>query len=68
MEVIITILLSLPGLYFLIGVLFAIVFIVKGIHVIDPSTKSSPVIFKILVFPGSIGLWPVLLLKWMRAK
>ena len=68
MEIFIKVILSLLGVYFLVGCLFASAFVVKGIKTVDPSTKNASVIFKIMVFPGSVGLWPVLLRKWMKAK
>ena len=68
MEIFITVILSLLGIYFLIGILFAIAFVTKGIKTVDPSTVGASLIFKMMVFPGSIGLWPVLLRKWMKAK
>lgn len=55
-------------IYLLLGVLFALVFIIAGVGKLDEKAKGTSWVFKALIFPGSIALWPVLLLKWMKKK
>jgi len=52
--------------YGLLGVLFAVVFVTKGISRVDPVTKGSGAGFRLIVLPGSAALWPLLLVRWIR--
>ena len=54
-------------IYLLLGVAFSIVFAIKGAEAIDEEVAQSPKTFRLLLIPGAILLWPVLLLKWMRS-
>ncbi len=66
MEFFISTLLLFIGIYLLIGVLFSILFLWKGITNVDPDTKGSGVFFKILLFPGICVFWILFLIKWMK--
>ena len=65
---IVSILLILAGLYLLIGIVFYFPFMRTGVHLIDDGVKKAPRFFKILIFPGVVALWPILLKKWNKAK
>lgn len=54
------------ALYVLCGVVFAIVFIVRGLRTIDPAALTTGLWFKLTILPGCVALWPVLLVKWLR--
>ena len=54
--------------YLGIGVLFAILFALRGVAVVDPVAKGGSVWFKLLLIPGATALWPVLLFKWFKAS
>ena len=54
---------GLLGLYFGVGILFALFFVGTGITRIDAATKQSGWGFRLLVFPGAVALWPIL---WLR--
>jgi hypothetical protein len=56
------------GLYLIIGILFAIPFLTNWIVVVDESAAGTSFIFRLLLFPGSVVLWPVLLRKYLRAR
>jgi len=60
------IILIIVAVYLLVGVLFVIPFLIKGLNKIDEGAHGSTVGFKIIIIPGVIVLWPVLLSKWMR--
>jgi len=60
------IILIIVAVYLLVGVLFVIPFLMKGLNKIDEGTHGSTIGFKIIIIPGVIVLWPVLLSKWMR--
>ena len=54
------------GAYAALGAVFAIAFIVRGIGSVDPVAKSSSIGFRLIVFPGVVALWPLLLRTWYR--
>ena len=55
-------------IYLLLGVVFALVFITIGAGKLDEKAKGTSWVFKVLLFPGAMALWPVLLLKWIKKK
>ena len=59
--------LAILGAYAGIGVLFALAFVLRGAAAIDPAAKGAPWGFRLLILPGSAALWPVLLIKWLKA-
>lgn len=63
-----TILINVVGIYLILGFLFAIVFVTKGIYTIDADTKGSSFGFRMLIFPASVTFWPWLLKSWTRQK
>ena len=52
--------------YLALGVLFVIPFLIKGISKADEDANGSTTGFKIIIIPGVIVFWPVLLKKWMK--
>jgi hypothetical protein len=60
--------LSFAALYVAAGVLFALVFFVAGLRRIDETAARGPWRFKLLILPGVVALWPVLLAKWLVAR
>jgi hypothetical protein len=55
-------------IYLLLGLLFVIPFLIKGITKVDEGAHGGSVGFKIIIIPGVIVFWPVLLNKWMKAN
>ena len=66
-ETLVSILLMAAGVYLLIGLIFYIPFIRKGVHTFDDGVASAPFMMKVLIFPGTVALWPLLLRKWRKA-
>ncbi|HMK19591.1 MAG TPA: hypothetical protein VK492_15420 [Chitinophagaceae bacterium] len=64
----IQILLIVTAIYLLGGVLFVIPFLMNGLDKVDEGANGSTIGFKIIIIPGVIVFWPVLLSKWMKAK
>ena len=62
------ILLIIAAIYLLVGVLFVIPFLMKGLNKIDEGAHGSTIGFKIIIIPGVIVFWPVLLSKWMKGN
>jgi hypothetical protein len=65
---IIDLIFTIVGIYFICGFLFALAFVFKGARVIDEGAKDSTVGFKIIIIPASIVFWPLLLIKWIRVS
>ncbi len=63
MEIFIQVFLSLFGVYCAIGLLFGIYFFTKGAAKLDELIPESKWTVRLLLIPGAIGLWPVLLVK-----
>lgn len=66
-TLIVSIGLMLVGLYLLAGLIFVFPFLVYGLNRIDETTHKSSVGFRIIISPGIIVLWPILLKKWISA-
>ncbi len=58
------ILLMVLGAYAAMGLLFAIPFVLAGVKKIDPHAAHGRWGFRLLILPGSIALWPLLLKRW----
>lgn len=54
--------------YAALGTLFGIYFVIWGAARIDDEAHDLPLLLRFLLWPGSVALWPVLLLKVWRAK
>ena len=54
--------------YVAVGVVFALAFVTIGVGRTDPIARASGISFRILIIPGVAALWPVLALKWVRAR
>ena len=64
-ETILTWLLLALVLYLAVGVLFAIPFCARGVRTVDPDAERGSRGFRLLIFPGTVALWPLLLKRWM---
>ena len=63
----IQIILIIVLIYLLAGVLFVIPFLLKGIVKVDEVAHGGSIGFKLIIIPGIIVFWPVLLKKWLNA-
>ena len=55
-------------LYLLLGFFFAILFVWKGVEKVDEGAHGGSIGFRIIIIPGSIVFWPLLLKKWLKAS
>jgi hypothetical protein len=62
------ILLITAAVYLVLGLLFVIPFLMKGLNKVDEGAHGSTIGFKIIIIPGVIVFWPVLLKKWIRKR
>ena len=66
-ETVVLIILVAVVVYVSLGALFTILFQIKGLHKIDEATHGSPIGFRLIIIPGCVLLWPVLLAKWIKS-
>ena len=64
--IIVYIILIAVALYLAAGLVFAIPFVIKGVTKIDEGAHGSKWGFRIIIIPGTIVFWPLLLKKWMK--
>lgn len=62
-----SIILIIVLIYLGAGLLFAIAFVIKGVTVIDEGAHDSTWGFRLIIVPGTIIFWPLLLKKWRTA-
>lgn len=54
-------------IYGVLGLAVGLGFVLRGVNRVDPVAAGSPVVFRLVILPACIGLWPVVLLMWVRA-
>ena len=59
--------LALFRAYAIVGVLVAFSFLLFGLDRIDAAARQSYV-FRALIFPGLVLIWPVVVLRWRQAS
>ena len=50
--------------YLTIGLLVAVPFVIRGVDRIDPAARGAGWGFRLIIVPGTIALWPLLVLRW----
>ena len=53
------------GLYLLCGFSFGVFFVTRGFPRVDRAAAGATVGFRLIVLPGVIALWPLLLRRWL---
>lgn len=61
-------LLTALSLYLAAGLAFGVPFAARGVNRVDPVAAHAPLRFRLLILPGCAALWPLLLVKWLRAR
>ncbi len=56
------------AIYLIIGLIFAIAFVVRGASLIDEGAHKSSFGFKLIIIPGTMVFWPLLFKKWLKAS
>jgi hypothetical protein len=56
--------LILLGAYLTCGLTFAVAFALVGVKRIDPRAAHGSWGFRVLMVPGTMALWPLLLRRW----
>ncbi len=50
--------------YAALGLAFALAFVSFGVQEIDPEAKRTRLGFRLLIIPGVMAFWPMLLRRW----
>jgi TM2 domain-containing membrane protein YozV len=61
----VTAILNGATLYAAAGVVFALVFLALGVARIDNGAKGAGIAFRLLILPGLIALWPLMIIRWI---
>jgi hypothetical protein len=64
----VTIMLILVGIYLAAGFVFAVLFVTRGVTRVDEGAHGSGPGFRIIILPGAMVFWPLLLRKWIKAS
>jgi hypothetical protein len=54
--------------YLAAGLTFGLAFVTVGVTRIDAAAQGTSAVFRMLILPGSVALWPILAVKWVRRK
>lgn len=54
--------------YAVLGAVFGVLFVIVGVGRVDHAAVGAAWSFRLLIWPGAAALWPVMLMKWMRAR
>lgn len=53
-------------IYALLGLLFAVAFVSVGVTRVDAAARGTGLGFRLLILPGVVALWPLLLQRWRQ--
>ena len=67
-DQIFSILVMMTGFYLLAGLVVAVVFFTRWLRTFDPAAVTGSRGFRVLVTPGIIALWPLILIKVFGQK
>lgn len=56
------------GIYALIGVGFAVYFVLAGARRLDDAAKGAGVGFRLIIIPAAAALWPLLAFRILNGK
>jgi len=54
--------------YALLGAVFGIAFVTAGVQRVDRAAKGSSLGFRLLIFPGTVAFWPLMLERWISDR
>jgi hypothetical protein len=54
--------------YLIAGLLFSVAFVTRLIGRLDESAVGAPWSFRLLIFPGCVALWPILLNRYQKIR
>jgi len=54
--------------YAALGALFALAFLTAGVGRVDAAARNAALSVRLLLLPGVVALWPLLLRLWVRVE
>lgn len=60
--------LSMLGVYCGLGLVVALAFVTLGVGRVDPGARGFAPLFRLLILPGSVALWPIVVREWFVAR
>ena len=55
------------GAYLLGGLVLGVPFVLRGVDRVDEAARGAGPGFRLLILPGTVALWPWLVVKWCQA-
>ena len=55
------------AIYLVVGAFLLVPIHLRALPLIDPACTGTPLVFRVLISPGLITFWPIVLLRWRRA-
>lgn len=52
-------------IYAALGFVFALAFVSVGVARMDPEAKGTKLGFRVIIIPGVVAFWPLLLRRWI---
>ncbi len=68
LVIIVSLVFIVLAVYMMAGIAFTILFQIKGLSKIDEGVHGSTIGFRIIIIPGCIVFWPVLLKRWIKVS
>jgi hypothetical protein len=53
--------------YVFFGLAVGVPFVLRGVDRVDPAARGASIGFRLLILPGTVALWPLMVTRWMRA-
>jgi hypothetical protein len=56
------------GLYNSLGFVIGVLFVCRGVERVDASAVGASWGFRLILLPGSVALWPLIAVWWIRGR
>ena len=60
--------LALCRFYIVIGLVFAVLFVIFWVQKVDPAARGGTIGFRILIIPGVCAFWPMFVWRLVKGK
>jgi hypothetical protein len=54
--------------YSVCGLAVGVPFVLRGADHVDAATRGASIGFRLLILPGTVALWPLMAVKWIKAR
>jgi len=55
-------------IYAALGLVFALLFLPRGVTQVDPRTAHAPRMLRLVILPGIAALWPLFAWRWITGS